>query len=245
MAAVTNAQVEKPAKKTADEKREEARYKIKKAAIELFYEKGYENTTTRDIVLKTGILNGSIYNRFHSKEDILVSAITDGMRNFLDGSRDVIDEVKDPMAAIVLPSAVELYLASISPRAADILYNAHRSWEAVCAYADIYTEWYEDVFSKYGAVVDRNTLRFRITAILGTVGNVCAMYAHGSNLSYREVLTAAVRLASGIVEIPVFDVPALVDKVETIVESGEFMIAGHSFRDIVSSIPKEEPPKTD
>ena len=52
-------------------KREEARKQIMTAALKLFYTKGYENTTTRDIVKETGILNGSLYNRFKSKDDIL------------------------------------------------------------------------------------------------------------------------------------------------------------------------------
>ena len=55
----------------AEKRRAESRKKILDAAIELFFTKGYESTTTRDIIMKAGILNGSLYNRFKSKDEIL------------------------------------------------------------------------------------------------------------------------------------------------------------------------------
>ena len=56
------------APKTMEERREESRRKIMEAAMDLFYYQGYKETTTRDIVKRAGILNGSLYNRFKSKE---------------------------------------------------------------------------------------------------------------------------------------------------------------------------------
>lgn len=54
--------------------------KIILAAFELFKEKGYEDTTTREIAAKADIRRGLLYYYFHKKEDIVFL----WYRNFLD-----------------------------------------------------------------------------------------------------------------------------------------------------------------
>lgn len=52
-------------------KREQLKAKILRVAVELFEEKGYINTTTRDIAEKAGIGRGHLYYYFKKKEDIM------------------------------------------------------------------------------------------------------------------------------------------------------------------------------
>lgn len=47
------------------------------AARECFREKGYDNSTIRDIVRKTGLAAGTFYNYFSSKQDIFAALLTD------------------------------------------------------------------------------------------------------------------------------------------------------------------------
>ena len=47
------------------------RLEIMNAAMQLFMEKGYTNTTTQDIVDKVNISRGLLYYHFKNKEDIL------------------------------------------------------------------------------------------------------------------------------------------------------------------------------
>jgi len=56
----------------------------------LFLEKGYEKTTTQEIVNETGLSKGTIFHHFKSKEDILAAVldkhndwIAQDMRNWL------------------------------------------------------------------------------------------------------------------------------------------------------------------
>ena len=39
-------------------------------SVELFLENGYDRTTTRQILQRADILNGSLYNIYHGKEEI-------------------------------------------------------------------------------------------------------------------------------------------------------------------------------
>lgn len=54
---------------------EERRSEILDAAAELFGSKGYEQTSTGDILEKVGIARGTLYYHFKSKEDILDAVI--------------------------------------------------------------------------------------------------------------------------------------------------------------------------
>lgn len=47
------------------------------AARECFREQGYDNSTIRDIVRRTGLAAGTFYNYFSSKQDIFASLLTD------------------------------------------------------------------------------------------------------------------------------------------------------------------------
>ncbi len=50
---------------------EERRGRIERAAIEVFLRKGYAATTTREVGLKAGLTQGTLYNYIRTKDDIL------------------------------------------------------------------------------------------------------------------------------------------------------------------------------
>ncbi|RST58698.1 TetR/AcrR family transcriptional regulator [Siminovitchia terrae] len=56
-------------------KAEERRNEILDAADELFGQKGFDGTTTKDILEKVGIARGTLYHHFKSKEDIMDALI--------------------------------------------------------------------------------------------------------------------------------------------------------------------------
>lgn len=56
-------------------KSEERKNEILDVAEELFRTKGYEATTTTDILNKAGIARGTLYNYFRSKDDVLNAVI--------------------------------------------------------------------------------------------------------------------------------------------------------------------------
>jgi AcrR family transcriptional regulator len=72
--------------KVTDEHKERVRRRILDAAEACFHEKGHERTTTRDILERAGISNGTLYHYFESKEDLaasLVDQIAAGNTSFL------------------------------------------------------------------------------------------------------------------------------------------------------------------
>jgi len=67
---------------------------IREAATTLFAEKGYENTTTRDICKAAGISNAALYYYFDSKTDLLYQILDETMDTGLQRMEDIIKSEK-------------------------------------------------------------------------------------------------------------------------------------------------------
>jgi AcrR family transcriptional regulator len=233
----------RPSKTPSESKREESRRAIQEAALDLFYTKGFEATTTRDIVKATGILNGSLYNRFKSKDDILMSIIAEVLGSFLDENEKVFKEEKDPIVSLAVPIGVELYLASFDPRLADLIYQAHKSWGTVEMFVDLYTDWLKTIWSEhFHDRIEDDDFRAGIVAIIGATGNLCGMYAHGLDKGYREVLEGLLQAVSTMTQIPAFSLRATVERIASIVEGGDIRIMGHRVADLKDSLGRAQEP---
>jgi AcrR family transcriptional regulator len=69
-------------------------------AGELFAQKGYRATTVREIADAAGILSGSLYHHFDSKESIGDEILSGFINEVLANYRDALDAAADPKAAL-------------------------------------------------------------------------------------------------------------------------------------------------
>jgi AcrR family transcriptional regulator len=69
-------------------------------AAELFAQKGYRATTVREIADAAGILSGSLYHHFDSKESIGDEILSGFINEVLGNYRAAIDSAPDPRAAL-------------------------------------------------------------------------------------------------------------------------------------------------
>lgn len=213
-----------------EEKREEARRKIIDAAMALFYEKGYDETTTRDIVVKTGILNGSLYNRFASKEDILLAII----ESYLDEMSAALHRSSSqlhPTMSFVIPGALLLYVSCHSARLAELIYRASCSRAAV----DMYTDFYRRLSERYLGDSLRDFFgsefnRMKVSSVIGMIGNMCGRYAAGYTVPFRDALGYVVHMVSITLSVPVFDAASLVNDVADTIESADIVVCGHALK---------------
>src|SRR5262245_46321977 len=72
------------------------RRQIMQEAAKLFGSRGFEATTIRDIASAAGILGGSIYYHFGSKEDIFLAVHSAGMETITNSVLEAIDGIEDP-----------------------------------------------------------------------------------------------------------------------------------------------------
>jgi TetR/AcrR family transcriptional regulator, cholesterol catabolism regulator len=74
--------------------------RLRDAATELFYEKGYHATSMREIAAAVGIKAASVYNHFGGKEDILFEITCGTMKEMLAGGRAAVSSAASPEAEL-------------------------------------------------------------------------------------------------------------------------------------------------
>ncbi|MBR6203918.1 MAG: TetR/AcrR family transcriptional regulator [Candidatus Methanomethylophilaceae archaeon] len=217
----------------SEAKRIEARSQIMRAALRLFYVKGYDDTTTRDIVREAGILNGSLYNRFKSKDSILFNIVSDAMTAILDSSEKAFVTEKDLTKSLALPVAVELYIAYSSPNLAGLIYHASQSWEAVDSMVDMYRGWLRSVWPDlFHGHLDGQSFRLVLLAVIGGLGNVCGEYAHGYRGDYRDVLEGFLKSLALMVNMPQFEARKVAAELAEYVEGSDIRVCGYRISEL-------------
>jgi AcrR family transcriptional regulator len=101
--------------------------RILEVASRLFYERGYEATTMRDLATGVGIKAASLYNHFPGKQAILVRICLDGMREFYEGAFariEGVDDVRERLRALIVWQVVSETRYPYSARIADGQMNA-------------------------------------------------------------------------------------------------------------------------
>jgi len=96
--AVSRRQV-KSASKDADLVRERRQLLIG-AAVRVFKEKGFHETTVRDIGREAGMTQGTIYNYVESKDDILYLVCDQIVSEYQDETRKALSNSSDPVARV-------------------------------------------------------------------------------------------------------------------------------------------------
>ncbi len=81
---------------------------IEKSAA-LFREKGYANTTVRDIAAAAGVQAGSWFYHFKTKQDILVAVVEQGMLQSLADLEAISSQTMTPRAAFTRLVQVHLH----------------------------------------------------------------------------------------------------------------------------------------
>lgn len=108
---------------------EERRNEILDAADELFGAKGFDGTSTNDILSKVGIARGTLYYHFKSKEDIMDALIDRYNTQLLTAARKIAQDKGIPVRERLVRSIMALKLNSTSGR--EITQQMHRNQNAL------------------------------------------------------------------------------------------------------------------
>jgi AcrR family transcriptional regulator len=92
---------------------------IRDAAIELFYEHGYEATTLREVAAKVGIRVGSLYNHISGKDELLSNIMIGIMDDLLAEQRAVVRQHKDDALAC-LTACIDTHIRFHATRAHEV-----------------------------------------------------------------------------------------------------------------------------
>jgi AcrR family transcriptional regulator len=97
----------------------ERRDHLVRLAAELFAEKGYQATTVRNIADEAGILSGSLYHHFDSKESIVDEILTAFFDELTAANQAALEKGGDPRA--ILAALVRICFDTLVPHRAAIM----------------------------------------------------------------------------------------------------------------------------
>lgn len=110
-------------------KAEERRNEILNAADELFGQKGFDGTSTNDILEKVGIARGTLYHHFKSKEDIMDALIDRYSDRLLDAAQDIAADKTIPVVERMIRAVMALNLSGGSSK--EIMEQIHKPQNAL------------------------------------------------------------------------------------------------------------------
>lgn len=108
---------------------EERRNEILDAADELFFQKGFDGTSTNDILNKVGIARGTLYHHFKSKEDIMDALIERYRVGMLDGAQKIASDKGIPVVERIIQVVMALNISGGS--SAEIMDHIHKPQNAL------------------------------------------------------------------------------------------------------------------
>jgi AcrR family transcriptional regulator len=127
--------------------RENRQQAVLDAAAALYREKGYEGTSMRAIARACGMLPGSLYFHFPSKEDIFLAVQQQGIRHIIEAVTRATEGLNDPWDR--LTAACEAHLNAVldeSDCAAVLIRAAPRENPAIFEKLRVLRDEYEDFF---------------------------------------------------------------------------------------------------
>lgn len=110
---------------------EERRNEILDAANELFGQKGFDGTSTNDILGKVGIARGTLYYHFKSKEDIMDALIERYNVNILGAAQGIVTDKSIPVIDRILRAVMALNISSEGESSKEIMEHIHKPQNAL------------------------------------------------------------------------------------------------------------------
>ena len=176
------------------------------AAAELFFTKGYEATTIREIAQALGIKSASIYYHWESKEEILFDLIRSTMEQLVDGARTVLDEEASPdrrLAGLVVHHVI---IHALRPKETTLGESELRSLkgkrlERALTMRDDYEGLVLGVLEEGARMGIFSSLDLKLSAyaIISQCTNVGIWYRDGGRLSLGEIAAVYANFALRIV----------------------------------------------
>ena len=208
------------------ERTAELRRHILDVAVELFIEQGYDKTTTRQIVHKAGILNGSLYNIFKNKEDIFSEAILEVFWQTIDASEKYLPDATF-LEKIGFPMLLPVYVSSKSTRMAELLAVAGKKWESMDKIVDLMVAWIEEKDGTKMIPTQTNNFRFLMYACMGAQSNILELYARNPGyVDPKEAMKAVAIVMLNVFQIPHNDIDNNIARIYDAFDKNDIVICG-------------------
>ena len=208
------------------ERTEELRRHVLEVSVELFIEQGYDKTTTKQIAETAGILNGSLFNLFKTKEDIFSAAITEAIWRAVNGTHRFLPEASMLMR-LGYPILLPIYVASKSKPLAELMSRAGKSWQTASRITDVMVKWIEENDTDGLFDTHAQGFRLKLIACLGAQAILVDKYANDpGDMDAVSTMLLAAEFLTGMFDVPTTDLRGKVEELYGIMSSGDLVIYG-------------------
>lgn len=206
----------------------DAREKIINTSKDLFFVQGYKNTTTRQITAGAGVLNGTLYHFFRSKEDIfkfLVLSVLDELAVIVERftAKD-----KSPALKFACIIAIDFYIVKKHKQVAELFYEAYSLWTVFNALVERASVRNKSLFQIYNPDSTDEDFYLKTTIIEGAMYGFITDNYHKGDIPYDKSIKTMLRLALSIFNVPEDEISNAIKKSMQIVKKKELVIMGFS-----------------
>jgi AcrR family transcriptional regulator len=189
---------------------------LRHAAAELFFDRGYEATTTREIARALGIKSGSIYYHYDTKEQILFHVIHSSMEQILAGLRVMLERETTPVDQLAGIVVNHVAMHALRPKETTLGETELRSLTEgqrleVIRMRDEYETLVVEMLERGADAGEMDVLHPKLTAraLMAQSTNVGIWFRPDGALSLDEVARIYVNLALRLVGAPPADAALL------------------------------------
>lgn len=180
---------------------------IRRAGLRLIYEQGYEAVSLRQLAAEIGMAQGSLYNHFATKQELLFLLISGHMSDLLAHADEALQGLTDPSERLV--AFVEFHVNYHIDRKQEVFicYSELRSlekenFEAITA---MRREYEQKLIAILRAGIERGVFTIAdpqagAFGILSMLAGICTWYNPKGRLSKKQIAALFVEMVQGAVQ---------------------------------------------
>ena len=191
-----------PTRDVGEARSGDRREQIRGLAAEMFFERGYESTSIRELAAALNIKAASLYYHFPDKEQILFEVVGSVLEQLLDGARELIKREETPRLELAATVVNHVVLHALRPKETTLGDSELRSLtgerrEVNIRTRDAYEEMVVDVLKRGRDEGAFDVINDKLTAyaIIAQASHVGTWYDATGRLSLEQVAQVQVGLA--------------------------------------------------
>lgn len=190
---------------------------IREEATKLFFERGYDATSLRQVASAVGLMVGSLYNHIESKEHLLLQIMGGIIDDLLHSARKAVKVDGD--AVDKLQAALAAHLTFHAERAQEVFIGnaelrslSDNAREVVIAKRHEYELFLQDLIEEAGraGLADVIDARIHVYSFVAQATHIAGWFKPGGRMSLDEIVAIYTKLA--LRELNVADADARVDQ---------------------------------
>ncbi|GFZ30237.1 hypothetical protein CSC2_07630 [Clostridium zeae] len=174
---------------------DEVKNRILVAAKELFAAQGYKKTTIRQIVEKSGVLIGSIYHFFESKEDIFEALVLILFNRCEALVKERFSEKGNSAMQYALMCAIELKAVEMNELICELYYEAYSSNKIIDKLIVRASERSQLLFEEYNVDYTYEDYYIRTLMIKGAMRSCIASYYQKKDIAYDKMINTFLQIS--------------------------------------------------